>query len=399
MKKLIKNTSLEFSERLSKKYNCNVYLKREDLQIVRSFKIRGAYNKIIKNLNNKNFVTASAGNHAQGVAYVCNELKLNSHIFVPDNTPIQKINRIKYFGGKYTNLNIIGNNFDDSLNKSLDYSKKNNMIFVHPFDDHDVIEGQSFITKEICEKIIPDVICVCVGGGGLLAGTIYYLENCNTINSINCKVYGAEPAGAASMYESLKRNKLIKLENVDKFVDGACVGQPGKITYEYAKNAEKIYKIDNGELCNTIIDLYQNEGIIVEPAGGLCVSLLNKLDKNKIENKNVVCILSGGNNDIMRYSEIIEKSLIFQKLKHYFLINIKQHPGELRKFLDNILIKGTDITRFEYIKKNNKESGSIILGIEVIRPDMINEIKSKMIKNNVEYIDIIENKLAFEYLF
>ena len=403
MNNIIKKTPLDFCERLSIKYDCNVYLKREDTQIVRSFKIRGAYNKIMKYKNNKNnknnsFVTASAGNHAQGVAYICNKLEVMCYIFVPNNTPLQKISRIKYFGGEKCKLIIDGDNFDESLIISEEFTKNKNMVFIHPFDDIDVIEGQSYIAKEICQELNPDIILVGVGGGGLISGIISYLEQYNMTNSINCSAYGTEPLGAASMCKSLEKNKIVTLENIDTFVDGASVKRVGKLTFDFAKRAKKIFKICNGELCTEIINLYQNEGIILEPAGALSVCGLAQLDKEYIKNKNVICILSGGNNDLMRYPEIIENSLRYLKLKHYFIINFKQKPGELKKYLENILIKETDITRFEYIKKNNKDSGSVLIGIQVVQPVQIEQIKENMIKYNFSFIELSSNDLLFEYL-
>ena len=395
---IIKKTPLDFCERLSKKYNCSVYLKREDMQIVRSFKIRGAYNKIIKYKNNNNFVTASAGNHAQGVAYTCNKLGMKSYIFVPDNTPLQKISRIKYFGGNNCELIIDGNNFDESLKISKEFTKNKNMIFIHPFDDIDVIEGQSYIAKEICNELNPDIILASIGGGGLISGIISHLEDCNTLTSINCGVYGTEPIGAASMHKSLEQNEIVTLDNIDTFVDGASVRRVGKITFDYAQKIKKIFKICNGELCTELINLYQNEGIILEPAGALSVCGLAHIDKEYIKNKKVVCVLSGGNNDLSRYPEIIENSLRYLKLKHYFLINFKQKPGELKKYLENILIKDTDITRFEYIKKNNKDSGSVLIGIQVMIPHQIEKIKDNMIKNDFSFIELSCNDLLYEYL-
>lgn len=393
MKNIIKNTPLDYCYRLSNKYNCNVFLKREDLQTVRSFKIRGVYNKIIKNYKynrNSRYITASAGNHAQGVAYICNQLNLKCNIFVPENTPLQKISRIKYFGDDNCTLIIKGQDFNETLNLSYEYSSMKDGIFVHPYNDIDVIEGQGSIASEILNKVAPDIVLAGVGGGGLISGLINKLANCN--------IYGVEPEGAASMYESIKENRVVCLENIDTFVDGACVREPGNLTFEITKKAKDIFKVSNGEVCNEIINLYQNEGIITEPAGALSVCGLSQLKQDSIKNKNIVCIISGGNNDIMRYPEIIENNLRFLKLKHYFLIKFKQIPGELNNFIKLVLTNQSDITRFEYIKKNNKISGSVLIGIELGVPEEIDIIKQNMIAHNYNYIELSENDLLYSYM-
>ena len=393
MKNIIIKTPLEYNNRLSKKFNCNVFFKREDLQIVRSFKIRGAYNKIINSNKENGFVTASAGNHAQGVAYTCNRFDLESNIFIPENTPLQKISRIEYFGNSKCNIFKVGTTFDECLQESLKFCEENNKVFIHPFDDQLVIAGQGNIALEVLENIKPDIMICCIGGGGLISGTI------NALKGITCDIYGTEPIGAASMYESIKENKLITLDTIDTFVDGASVKTPGKLTYDICKNGVKdIFKIENGDICTQIIDLYQNEGIIVEPAGALSITALDKINKEEIKDKNVVCILSGGNNDLMRYPEIVENSLRYKELKHYFIIDFKQNPGELRKYIENVLIDNTDITRFEYIKKNNKSAGSVLLGIEVTNKNQINTIKENMIENNFKFIELCENNILYNYL-
>ena len=392
MKNIILRTPLELSKRLSKQYNCNVFLKREDLQTVRSFKIRGAYNKIINTKNRSSgFVTASAGNHAQGVAYTCKRLGLESHIFVPENTPLQKISRIEYFGGDNCKLYTHGNTFDECLSESLDFCEEGNKTFVHPFDDPDVIEGQSKIAKEILEEIKPDYIFCTIGGGGLISGTI------NSLSGIECKIMGVEPEGAASMYESVKQDQVVTLDTIDTFVDGASVKRVGDLTYPIAKKSNSIFKVSNGEICAEMINLYQNEGIIAEPAGALSVCGISKVQKEELKGKNVVCILSGGNNDIMRYPEIVERSLRHLELKHYFIIDFKQKPGELKKYVYDVLIEDTDITRFEYIKKNNRNSGSVLLGIQVSEKHQIHIIKENMLKNNFKFIEITENDILFNY--
>ena len=342
--KFYKKTPLTYSKRLSELYSANIYLKREDLQITRSFKIRGASNKIvniinfpdyynINNLNNVNFVTVSAGNHAQGVGYVCDKLGIKSTIFLPTNTPQQKINAIKKYN---TNIIKVGDNFDESVKYCNDYINNNNCIFIHPFNDLDIIEGQGTIYNEIINDISPDIITCSVGGGGLLSGLLKqhyinyeYYKNLNSNHDFkhnnnflynNIDFIGCQPYNCASMYESIKNNKLttLNLYNsvIDTFVDGASVKTPGNINFNIIKKyIKKLYKIKNEEVCYDLIKLYQEDGIITELAGTLPISVLRHLNKDYIKNKNIVCIVSGGNNDINRISNFICKSNKFVKNK------------------------------------------------------------------------------------
>lgn len=394
MKKIICRTPLECNRRLSQKWNSSIYLKREDLQTIRSFKIRGAYQKIINTINkNTGFVSASAGNHAQGVAYSCYCLGLESHIFVPENTPRQKIARIEYFGGDLCKLYKYGKDFDECLEESQNFCDLHNKTFVHPFDDLDVIKGQSTVVKEILEDIQPDTILCGVGGGGLLAGTIQGIED-NV-----CNVIGVEPSGATSMKNSIEKGEIVSLESIDSFVDGASVKRVGDHTFTLSKErVSEMVAVSNGHICNEMIELYQNEGIIAEPAGVLSICGLDKIDPKYIINKKVVCILSGGNNDIMRYPEIVEKSLRYRQLQYYFIIDFKQTPGELKRYVFEVLVENTDITRFEYIKKNNKGQGSVLLGIQVETVVQIEIIKKNMMKNRFHYIEITEDDLLYDYL-
>ena len=392
----IKNTPLEFNKRLSDKYNCNVYLKREDLQDVRSFKIRGALNKIlsIDLSNDQSVVCASAGNHAQGVAYTCNLLDTQCDIFVPENTPLQKIKKIKKFTNDKINIHLSGSTFDQCLIESKKFSKNNNSLFVHPFDDEKIIEGQGTIGIELLDNFNPDYVLSCIGGGGLISGVGGYIKEIHP----ECKIIGCEPEKANSMYQSIKKGSVYQMENFDTFVDGASVGKVGNITFKYAQNyIDEIMCISNGELCNDMLDLYQEDGIIVEPAGALSVSGLKRIT-SKTSNTNIVCILSGGNNDVTRYPEIIEHSLVYQGLKHYFIISFNQIPGELRRFVDKVLCKGSDITRFEYIKKTNKDFGNVLIGIQIQDKNDINTISENMLKHNFNYKKITSDELIYSFL-
>jgi threonine dehydratase len=385
---LIRRTPLHICEYLSNKYKCNIYLKREDLQKVRSFKIRGAYNKIMNNLSTNNiYVTASAGNHAQGVAYVCSKIKKKHYIFLPQNTPKQKIERIKYFGGNYLNLNIINDNLNNILQISQKFSEENNYNYIHPFDDKDVIMGQGKILSEIYDEITPDLLIVPVGGGGLISGILEYKEKLN----INTQIIGVEPQGSCSLYNSLKYKKITSIENNDDFVDGASVKTVGNLNFKICNkhnlSHENIKLINNNHLCHTLVELYQNEGIISEPAGALSISALDKIDKKLLKNKNIVCIISGGNNDIMRYSTFIEKSLIHAGLKHYFIIKFNQVPGELKDFVNKITSDTIDITRFEYLKKNN-DKGNVLIGLDLTYKEQLNTLLKNMNNNNIKYTKI-----------
>jgi threonine dehydratase len=410
---IIHKTLLEHNQRLSDKFNCNLYLKREDLQSVRSFKIRGAYNKIMKSIEQNKWtsqdkvvwrpgkkksptvVTVSAGNHAQGVSLTCSSLNLNHHIFLPENTPLQKVNRIKYYGRDKLTLHLKGSNFDESLFAANQFCKENESIFVHPFDDEDVIIGQGTIGNEIYDEIKPDMIILPIGGGGLISGVGQYSKIMNK----DCLIYGVEPKNADSMTQSLKNKEITTIEDIDTFVDGASVKTAGKKTFEICSDVvDNTFIIDNNHLSYNMIDVYQNEGIVLEPAGALSISCLDKIDKSKLKGKNVVCVLSGGNNDISRYPDIVEKALLHQDLKHYFLITFGQTPGELKKYINNVLGPSDDITRFEYLKRNNKNHGAVLLGIELQQKEDINNIISKMKENGFKYTKINPDDLLYSHL-
>ena len=400
---IISKTLLQKNARLSDEYKCNLYLKREDLQSVRSFKIRGAYNKILNSMEHSidhskkpTIVTVSAGNHAQGVSLTCSSLGLYHHIFLPENTPLQKINRIKYFGKDKLTLHLHGSNFDECLNKANEFCSSNkNSIFVHPFDDEDVIIGQGTIGTEIYQDIKPDIIILPIGGGGLISGVGSYSKLINK----DCLILGVEPENADSMNRSLKNNEITTVHDIDTFVDGASVKTAGKTTFEICKNVvDNTFVVDNNKLSFNMVNMYQNEGIILEPAGALSISCLDMIDKKLLKNKNVVCILSGGNNDISRYPDIAEKALLYQDLKHYFLITFGQTPGQLKKYINNVLGPNDDITRFEYLKRNNRNVGAVLLGIELQNKEDINNIVNKMDEFNFKYTKINPNDLLYSYL-
>ena len=392
IEKHVINTPLQYSERLSSKYNATIYLKREDLQKTRSFKLRGSLNKLLQTNSNNSIVCASAGNHAQGVAYSCKQLNLQATIFIPTTTPLQKINRIKKLGDGNINLKIKGDLLKDTMVYAEDYCNNTNSSFVHPYNDIDVILGQATIGLEILDRLEPDIIVSCIGGGGLIAGIGGFIKT----NLPKCKIIGAEPLNANSMYKALENGAPYEINITDIFVDGASVSKVGDIPYSICKHfltKNDIKLVSNGRLCNEMLELYENEGIIVEPAGALAVASLPAIEDT--EGKTVVCIISGGNNDVMRYSEIIEKNLIYLNLKHYYIIKFNQKPQELKKFIINVLGKEDDITRFEYIKKTNKNLGNVLLGIET--NDNIT-FETMLHKNGFVFQKIGEQDLIYNYI-
>jgi threonine dehydratase len=362
---IVASTPLQSLKRLSQAYGANILVKREDLQEVRSFKIRGAYNKISSlsvEERRRPIVCASAGNHAQGVAWVCAHLAIRGTIFMPRITPIQKIERVEHFGGDHVEIRLVGDTYDEAGRAAQEYSEQNGGIFVHPFDDLETIAGQGTVAKEILDTTDGhvDLVVVPVGGGGLASGVASYIKE----RDPSIVVVGAEPAGSPSMYESLRQDRIVTLSEMHTFVDGAAVRTPGRLTFDLCRrHVDRVVVVPEGLVCTTMIELYQNEGIIAEPAGALSLSAL--AEAGVTPGKTVVCILSGGNNDILRYPEVMERSLVYQGRKHYFIIEFAQKPGQLRQFVDDALGPTDDIVRFEYIKKTNKERGAALVGIEL----------------------------------
>lgn len=399
LKGVITKTPLQRHDLLSEKYQCNIYLKREDLQVVRSFKLRGAYNKIqsipMEQLQN-GVVCASAGNHAQGVAFSCKTLGIPGSIYVPTTTPKQKIQSIKRFGGEFVEVIQTGDSFDDAFNEAKIHCEETGKTFVHPFDDHLVIAGQGTIAMEILNDIEGPVDFVLggIGGGGLMAGVGVAMKSL----SPQTQVIGVEATGAASMKESLKQEEVTTLNNIDCFVDGTAVKRVGDLTFEICKDTlDDIIVVTEGKVCTTILEMYNDSAIVVEPAGALPVAALDAY-ADKIKGKNVVCIISGGNNDIERTPEIKERSLLDQGLKHYFLVSFPQRPGALKEFVVEVLGPNDDITRFEYVKANNKEQGPTLIGIELARKEDYQTLIEKMDKKGFHYTKINENPELFALL-
>ena len=393
---VIEKTPLSYSLNLSEELKASVYLKREDMQVVRSYKIRGAYNKIAslnKEERTRGVVCASAGNHAQGVAFSCNKLGIQGKIFMPVTTPQQKVKQVKWFGKLFVEVVLVGDTFDDAYQEAIKYCTENRMLFVHPFDDEKVIEGQATIGLEILEQVDNkiDYVFVPIGGGGLAAGLGSVFKQV----SPETKIIGVQPAGAPSMYRSIKEGKRIKLDTIEKFVDGASVKQPGKLTYEICKDVlDDIILIEEGEICSIMLKLYNENAIVVEPAGALSIAALNQY-KEKIKGKNVVCIISGSNNDITRMEEIKERSLLYEGLKHYFLITFPQRAGALREYLVNVLDPTDDITFFQYVKRNSRENGPAIVGLELNTKSGFDKLIANMKLHNIQYEHINDKQELF----
>ncbi|ALC85794.1 threonine dehydratase [Bacillus sp. FJAT-22090] len=399
LKDVVIHTPLQKNEYLSEKYNCTVYFKREDLQHVRSFKLRGAYYKI-KTIENdareKGVVCASAGNHAQGVAYACAHLQITAKIFMPLTTPKQKIDQVRMFGREYVEIILAGDTFDDSATNAIAFAEAENRIFIHPFDDREIISGQGTVAVEIMNDMEEpiDFVFGSIGGGGLISGVSTYIKNI----SPKTKIIGVEPAGAGSMKAALEKNGPVALESIDKFVDGAAVKCVGNLNYDVCqKYVDDIVLVPEGKVCTTILDLYNKHAIIAEPAGALPVTALD-LYQDQIKGKTVVCIISGGNNDIGRMQEIKEKSLMHEGLLYYFIVNFPQRAGALRQFLDKVLGPDDDITTFEYTKKNNKESGPALVGIELKNSSDYNGLISRLSENGFSYKEVNKDSTLFELL-
>lgn len=384
------HTPLMLNKNLSAEFSAQVYLKREDLQPVRSYKLRGAYNKIVSlsdEEKSRGVVCASAGNHAQGVAYTCNKLNIKGTVFMPVTTPPQKIEQVKLFGKDKVEIVLKGDTFDEASEKAHLYCKKEKAVFIHPFDDEKVIAGQGTIALELLEDCAApiDYLFVPIGGGGVAAGIISVFKQL----SPHTKIIGVEPSGAASMKTSIEKGVNTALEEMDNFVDGAAVKRVGDLNFEICKDGlEDIILVPEGKVCTTILRMYNEEAIVVEPAGALTISALD-FYKEKIKGKNVVCVVSGSNNDITRMQEIKERSLLYEGLKHYFLIQFPQRSGVFKDLVMDVLGPNDDIVYFQYSKKNNRESGPAVVGIELKDPKDLLRIEQQLKhrKFNYQYLN------------
>ena len=380
------HTPLMKNENLSEEFSAQVFLKREDLQPVRSYKLRGAYNKIVllsEEEKSRGVVCASAGNHAQGVAYACNKLNIKGTIFMPVTTPKQKTKQVKLFGKDKIEVVLKGDTFDEASEEANRFCKEVEAVFIHPFDDEKVIAGQGTVGLELLEdsQTPIDYLFVPIGGGGLAAGIITVFKQL----SPQTKIIGVEPIGAASMKTSIEKDVNTTLEHIDNFVDGAAVKRVGEMAFQICKTSmEDIVLVPEGKICTTILRMYNEEAIVVEPAGALTISALD-FYKPQIKGKNVVCVVSGSNNDITRMQEIKERSLLYEGLKHYFLVQFPQRPRALREFVNDILGDNDDIVYFQYSKKNNRESGPVVVGIELKDPNDLINIEEQLKHRKYQY--------------
>jgi threonine dehydratase len=399
LKEVVTRTPLTENLSLSHRFQANVYLKREDLQVVRSYKIRGAYNKMSSMTPEeltRGVVCASAGNHAQGVAYSCYKLGVNGTIFVPNPTSKQKIDQVRMFGKEQVEVVITGDTFDDAYRQALSYTEQNQAVFIHPFNDLMVIEGQATVGLEILEDLHQpiDYLFLPVGGGGLASGVSSLFRQL----SPTTKIIGVEPAGAPAMQKSIESGELVTLDTIDKFVDGAAVKRVGDLTFRICqKLLDEVALVPEGAVCSTILKLYNQEAIVVEPAGALAITAL-RYYKEQIRGKNVVCVVSGNNNDITRTEEIKERSLLFEGLKHYFIIRFPQRAGALREFLEHVLGPNDDITHFEYSKKNNREKGPALVGLEIQMPEDLQPLVDRMKERNFAFEYLNQKSDLFQYL-
>lgn len=368
IKDLVRHTPLIKMPNFSERYEADVYFKREDLQRVRSYKIRGAFNKIRSLVESKEVSTvvcSSAGNHAQGVAQVCEFLGIKGVIFMPITTPQQKVQQVKMFGREQIEIRLVGDTYDASYNVARAYCEENDFEFVHPFDDEKIIEGQATVGLEILKDLKQplDFMFVPVGGGGLISGLINVFKEA----SQHTKIIAVEPEGAPSLSNSLSKGSNTTLHHIDKFVDGAAVKRIGDLPFAICKNnVDKVLVVPEGKICSTLLSLYNEKAIVVEPAGALSVAALD-LYKEEIKGKRIACIISGGNNDISRMEEIKERSMLYEGLKHYFMVTFPQRAGALKEFVVNVLGETDDITFFEYAKKNSRARSTAVVGIELKR--------------------------------
>jgi len=398
LKKVVIRTPLVLNQNLSRRYHCNVYLKREDLQVVRSYKIRGAYNMMSsfsEEILKKGVVCSSAGNHAQGFAYSCKKLNVKGVVFMPIITPKQKVDQTRMFGEDFVEIKLIGDTYDDCAIAAKKFTAENDMVFIPPFEDLRIIEGQATVALEILEDLSEiDYLFVPVGGGGLASGVGTYFKT----YSPKTRIIGLEPEGAPSMAEAFKAGQPVTLDKIDRFVDGAAVKRTGDLTFSICREMlDALDLVPEGRICSTILRLYNEDAIVVEPAGALSIAGLENL-KDSIRGKNVVCIVSGSNNDIDRMPEIKERSLQYEGLKHYFLIRFAQRPGALKEFVNNVLGPTDDITRFEYMQKTDKESGPAVVGIELASRADYDALLGNMKKYQIDFTEINKSDTLFSLL-
>lgn len=402
LKEVVVRTPLDYDRYLSEKYDAQIYLKRENAQKVRSFKIRGAYyaiSKLDEASKARGVVCASAGNHAQGVAYTCNEMGIPATIFMPVTTPQQKVGQVRFFGGQHVDIQLVGDTFDASAAAARAFTLAEGKTFIDPFDDDDVQAGQGTVAYEILDEARQqdlhfDSILVPVGGGGLIAGVATYLKD----QAPEMEIIGVEAGGARSMQAAFDRGRPVKLGEIDKFADGIAVQKVGQRTFEVArKRVDKLIAVDEGWISETVIDLYSKQGIVAEPAGAAAIAALEVV-KDQIKGKTICCVISGGNNDIHRMPEMEERALIYEGIKHYFVVNFPQRPGALREFVNDILGPNDDITRFEYIKRANRGTGPVLIGVTLGNKADYEALTQRLEAFDPNYINLHGNETLYNLL-
>lgn len=399
---IVHTTPLEHSPRLSQTIGATVVLKRENRQIARSYKVRGAYHSIqalSQEERDRGVVCASAGNHAQGVAWSCARLGIKGRIYVPSNTPRQKRQRILALGGDAVELVVTGSTYDEAGHAAREDASRTGAVYIHPFDAPATILGQGTVAVEVMAQAAEQglrvsTVVVPLGGGGLVSGMAVWLKERHP----EVRIVGVEPSGAASMSAALVAGEPVTLEAVDTFVDGAAVGTVGQLTYQVVRDlVDEVVTVPEGAICTEMLELYQVEGIIAEPAGALATTYALQLAGTLPADETVVCVVSGGNNDVSRYSEILERSLLHQGLRHYFMVTFPQEPGALRYFLEEVLSEGEDIVLFEYVKKNNRETGPALVGIELDHAERITGLLERMEKSPMQIEQVPPGSPLFSF--
>lgn len=402
LKEVVVRTPLAYDAYLSQKYGAQIYLKLENAQKVRSFKLRGAYyaiSQLSQEQKKRGVVCASAGNHAQGVAYTCQEMQIPATIFMPITTPQQKIGQVRFFGGDYVTIRLVGDTFDDSAQAAREFTEAEGLTFINPFDDDHVQAGQGTVAVEICQQaqeagVVFDTMLIPVGGGGLIAGMAAYVSEA----APSTKLIGVEASGARSMLAAFEAGHPVQLPEIDKFADGIAVQQVGVSTFAVTKeHVNHLVGVDEGWISETVIDLYSKQGIVAEPAGAASIAALEGL-KDSIKGKTICCVVSGGNNDINRMQEMEERALIYDGIKHYFVVNFPQRPGALREFVNDILGPQDDITRFEYIKRANKGKGPVLIGIALGDKRDYPAFMERLAQFDPSYINLHGNESLYNLL-
>ncbi|MGE7776966.1 threonine ammonia-lyase [Chitinophaga sp. NPDC101104] len=398
LKGVVTRTPLTYNTNLSRRYQANVYLKREDMQVVRSYKLRGAYNMMstLDPATLANGVTcASAGNHAQGFAWSCRRLNVKGVVFMPIITPKQKVNQVKMHGGENIEIRLVGDTFDDCSAEAQAFTREHKMTFIPPFDDPRIVAGQGTVGLEILEDLPKvDYIFMPIGGGGLASGVGGYFRTFSPAT----KIIGVEPEGAPSMLRALENGAPVTLPEIDRFVDGAAVKRVGDLTFRICQDVlDKMSLVPEGRICSTILRLYNEDAIVVEPAGALSMAALDDYAE-AIKGKTVVCVVSGSNNDIDRMQEIKERSLLYEGLKHYFIVRFAQRPGALKEFVNHVLGPDDDITRFEFIQKHNKETGPALVGVELKYREDYDKLLANLTRYNIHYTELNKDDNLFGYL-